>query len=349
MDAEQSPYRPSGLSSRAVPKRRSPLFRLHWLLVAVGLCWLSWPVPAEAQPACAHDLCEVGDYLSEVCDPCVDDICSDPRDQNQNRFCCTDEWDQYCVGQVLVICGDPRCEQVCSHSPCEIGGAIDSTCNSCTAAVCFVHPECCTDDGDPLTDDWSATCVLAVQQECGIQCEPGADQCSNATPIHTGTIIGTLLGASNDGCESGHNSCSSADVWYEYTQLEDQDMLVSTCATQRSFGIDTVVSVHEGATVQERCPGRPNNEIIENDDWRLGPAPQACFGIATPNLVDAAVPLGASLALEPGETVVIRVAHHADSVKNNFQLRVLPEPEGWLALVAGAGALGALSRRRARG
>jgi hypothetical protein len=132
-------------------------------------------------------------------------------------------------------------------------------------------------------------------------------------------------------------------VWYEYTQGAADDMVISTCATERSFAIDTVLSVHEG------CPGRQNNEIIENDDWRLGPAPEACFGIATPNLVDAGVPLGASLALEPGETVVIRVAHHADSVRNNFQLRVLPEPEAWLALVAGAGALGALSRRRARG
>jgi hypothetical protein len=165
-----------------------------------------------------------------------------------------------------------------------------------------------------------------------------------------GTIIGTLLGASNDGCESGHNSCSSADVWYEFTQPHyADDMVISTCTSRRSFAIDTVLSVHEGATVQQRCPGKPNNEIVENDDWRLGPAPEACYGVATAHLEDAAVPLGASLALEPGETVVIRVAHHADSIPNNFQLRVLPEPEAWLALVAGAGALGALSRRRARG
>jgi hypothetical protein len=120
-------------------------------------------------------------------------------------------------------------------------------------------------------------------------------------------------------------------------------MVLSTCSTQRSFGIDTVLSVHTG------CPGRPNNEIISNDDWTLGPANQACFGTASPNNLDSALPLAGSYALDPGETVVIRVAHHDDSVRGNFELKVLPEPEVWLALVAGAGALGALSRRRARG
>jgi len=136
-------------------------------------------------------------------------------------------------------------------------------------------------------------------------------------------------------------------VWYEYTQLEDQDMLFSTCATQRSFGIDTVVSVHTG------CPGTKNNEIFANDDWALGPAPSACVSPPDtypldPKNLDAAVPLEGFYALEPGATVVIRVAHHDDSVRENFDLKVLPEPEAWLALVAGAGALGALSRRRAR-
>jgi hypothetical protein len=110
-----------------------------------------------------------------------------------------------------------------------------------------------------------------------------------------------------------------------------------------------VLSVHGGATAQDRCPGKPNNEIIENDDWGLGLEPFACLGEAHPNNVDAALPLGEIYGFDVGETVVIRVAHHHDSIRNNFQLRVLPEPEVWLALVAGAGALGALSRRRARG
>jgi hypothetical protein len=137
-------------------------------------------------------------------------------------------------------------------------------------------------------------------------------------------------------------------VWYSYTQGDADNMVISTCTTQRSYAIDTVLSIHGGETIQDRCPGKPQNEILENDDWDLG-LTQACELFGDPKNVDSALPLGGSFALAPGETVVIRVAHHDDSFDNNFTLSVLPEPEGWLALVAGAGALGALSRRRARG
>jgi hypothetical protein len=257
------------------------------------------------------------------------------------------EWDNDCINQVLSVCGDPTCAQVCDHSPCDIGVALDSTCNECTAMVCFLDPSCCTDDGDPLTDDWDQSCVDQVAQQCGVQCEPGANLCSEATPIVPGTIYGTLLGSSNDGKETGNNSNRSGDVWYEYTQGVADDMLLDTCTTERSYAIDTVISVHAGATVFDRCPGNQQNEIIENDDWQLG-LTEACSGLPLPRLLDSGVPLAGIYAIAPGETVVIRVAHHDDSVRNNFTLKLLPEPEAWLALVAGAGALGALSRRRAR-
>ena len=342
MDAERSLHHLSESSYRARLKRQSPPPRLGWLLVAVGLCWLSWPAPAEAQPACAHDICDIGANLNSVCDPCVDDICAvDP-------YCCTVEWDDNCVDEVLLICGDTRCAAACRHNPCEIGEALDSTCSSCTATVCFNNPDCCIDDGDPLTDDWDASCVADVVDECVFQCEPGANICSNALTIDRGKIFGTLLGSSNDGCESSQSSCRSGDVWYSYTQPlvlppADVDMELFTCATQRSFAIDSVLSVHTG------CPGKRNNEILSNDDWMLGQVPYACINAPSPNNLDSALPLGGFYALDPGQTVVIRVAHHDDSVRGNFELRVLPEPEVWLALVAGAGALGALSRRRARG
>jgi hypothetical protein len=351
MDAEQSPRHPSGPSFHARSKWRSSPHRLHWLLVAVGLCWLSWPAPAEAQPICVHDICEIGGKLNPTCDSCVDDICNDPSNP-ENDYCCTVEWDQWCIDRVLEFCGDPVCAQVCDHNPCEIGGALDSTCNACTAQVCFLDPNCCTDDGDPLTDDWDASCVAKVEQECGFQCEPGSDLCSTATPIHTGWVSGTLVGATNDGCtlsEEGKSvGCRSADVWYSFTQGEADDMVLSTCTSQRSYALDTVLSVHRGETIQDRCPGKKTNQIIGNDDWDLGET-QACELFGDPKNVDSALPLGGTYALAPGETVVIRVAHHDDSFENNFTLNLLPEPEAWLALVAGAGALSALSRRRARG
>jgi len=188
MEAERSLLCcPSGSSIRARSKRLFLLPRLDWLLLAVGLCWLLWPsAPAEAQPACAHDICEAGVDLHSGCDPCVGDICAgDP-------YCCTVEWDDACIEQVLTVCGDPTCASACSHSPCDVGIPIDSTCSSCTAQVCFQDPACCT-------TDWDSACVFEAEQICGIKCEPGADMCSNATPISPGTILGTLIGASNDG------------------------------------------------------------------------------------------------------------------------------------------------------
>ena len=341
MDTERSPNYPSESSSRVRRQRRCPLPRLSGLLVAAGLCWLSWPAPAEAQPACAHDLCEIGDNLSEVCDPCVADICNGLPGNPGDPYCCAVEWDDDCVNQVLSVCGDVSCEQICSHSPCEIGDPLDSTCNSCTAGICFQNPNCC----DPM-GSWDASCVALVPA-CGIQCEPGEDICSNALPITPGTYYGTLLDKSNDGCDGGNNSCQAADVWYSYTAsvLVDEGLVLSTCSTQRSFGPDTVVSVHEG------CPGKKNNEIRSNDDHFLGLVPSACTITGSPNPVnlDAAVPMGGVFRIPAGESVVFRVAHHNESVRENFQLNFVPEPQAWQALVAGAGVLGALWRRRARG
>jgi len=140
-------------------------------------------------------------------------------------------------------------------------------------------------------------------------------------------------------------------VWYEYTQqgAVPESLVVSTCTTMRSFGIDTVLSIHEGATVFDRCPGTQNNEIQVNDDHFLGFAPLACADDPDPIRLDSAIPLGGFYDLDPGQTVVIRVAHHNSSLRNPFELRLLPEPQAWQALVAGAGVLGVLWWRRARG
>jgi len=165
-------------------------------------------------------------------------------------------------------------------------------------------------------------------------------------------FYGTLFGASNDGCagvqggpDADQGSCQSADVWYSYTADTEvaESLVLSTCGTERSFAIDTVVSVHEG------CAGKINNQIRWNDDRLLGMAQGACTGSAPPTILDAAVPMGGFYSIPAGETVVIRVAHHNESVRNNFRLTLLPEPVAWQALVAGAGVLGVLWRRRARG
>jgi hypothetical protein len=58
---------------------------------------------AEAEGTCVHPLCTAGSSLVNLCDStkanCVSSICAaDP-------FCCTDGWDDICVGEVASICG----------------------------------------------------------------------------------------------------------------------------------------------------------------------------------------------------------------------------------------------------
>jgi hypothetical protein len=300
-------------------------------LLVVGLLWLSMPAPAEAQQQCEHDICEAAGPLSQqVCEPCVADICQgDP-------YCCQSEWDSFCVEKVLTVCEDWVCAAACSHNLCETGEPLDSTCNTCAAQVCFEDPSCCT-------DTWDDECVSLVGSVCNHQCELGANVCADATPVTSGAAFGTLMGSTNDGKESGNDSNRSGDVWYTYTQVVDQQFAISTCKTQNSFGIDTVLSVHEG------CPGTKFNEIRANDDWKLGLSPNECTGVVGPGkFLDSALPIGGVYGVAVGETVVIRVSHHDDSIRGNFELRILPEPEVWMALVAGAGTLGVLSRRRVR-
>jgi len=308
---------------------------LHWQRLAIGLLalsWLSMTAPAEAATSCSHDICEVGSGLNPNCDPCVDTICNSP---GGDPYCCQTEWDSFCVEKVLDVCHDWQCAAACKHSVCEIGTPLDSTCNACVTQICFEDPTCCT-------DAWDDTCVQQVKKVCGATCAPGEDRCSNAQPITSGTTFGTLMGSTNDGCETGNDSCRSGDVWYTYTQAIDQQFVVSSCMTENSFGIDTVLSIHTA------CPGNKNNEIRVNDDYRLGLVPKACDNFPTPHLLDSAFPIGGIYGLQPGQTVVLRVAHHDTSARGNFEVRILPEPEVWLAIASGAGVLGVLARRRAQ-
>jgi hypothetical protein len=50
-------------------------------------------------PSCAHPLCASGTRLSSSCDPCATKICA------ADSYCCTNAWDDICVGEVTSICG----------------------------------------------------------------------------------------------------------------------------------------------------------------------------------------------------------------------------------------------------
>lgn len=303
-----------------------------WLLGLLTVCWAA----ASQVQACEHELCEEGAALDANCDACVHSICVvDP-------YCCDavfGAWDAPCVEQVMTVCGDPTCEAACEHGLCTAGEPLTASCNDCATKICDADPLCCS-------NWWDATCVAKVETECHrVSCVQGGDKCTEAVTVDNSApirLMGTLVGNTANGCSSLESSCNTPDAWYEYTVPGDyQQRSATTCGTQFSFGIDTLVSVHAG------CPGNPNTEVTANDDWMVGPDPQACRGSLPFRLLDAAAPIP---RMTPGATYKIRVTHYVDSAPNDYQI-YLPEPSPALLRLAGLGTLFGLShwRRRARG
>jgi len=104
---------------------------------------------------CAHDECNVGDPLAADCDACATSVCAaDP-------FCCTSAWDSRCVQEAANGCG-LTC-QVCSHSLCSQGTALETGCDPCVTSVCAADPYCCN-------NTWDQRCIDDAQTTCGLQC-----------------------------------------------------------------------------------------------------------------------------------------------------------------------------------
>ena len=49
---------------------------------------------------CSHSICAAGKKLTNTCDSCAADICS------QDSYCCTTKWDSQCVSEVSSICNE---------------------------------------------------------------------------------------------------------------------------------------------------------------------------------------------------------------------------------------------------
>lgn len=119
--------------------------------------------------ACAHTPCEEGPNMTQQpntplaanCSPCVADICQD------DPFCCQSDWDSLCVNKALDTATYPSCASACgggcSHSPCEQGGALTSSCDpGCSDVICGADAYCCN-------TEWDSICVNAASNEpaCG--------------------------------------------------------------------------------------------------------------------------------------------------------------------------------------
>jgi hypothetical protein len=72
----------------------------------------------------------------------------------------------YLMASATVACG-PGPRHLCAHDLCTPGARLDSSCNSCAAAVCDQDPACCS-------DGWSQSCVDSVNAACGSVICPGA-------------------------------------------------------------------------------------------------------------------------------------------------------------------------------
>ena len=162
--------------------------------------------PADCPPPgmCSHDLCEMGGALTMGCDPCVDAVC-----QNDG-FCCTDSWDEQCIGDANDACGNKccgngacvgetctSCEQDCGactssgcpHTVCFVAEALDpAVCHgTCVEAVCAQKSSCCDGNGQA----WTQECETLATSLCGTADPCIVDVCAQMPSCCVGGVVGT--------------------------------------------------------------------------------------------------------------------------------------------------------------
>ncbi len=114
-----------------------------------------------------NDKCSSLSSHDPVCDPCIDQICT------QDPSCCTTAWDAQCIESVRTLCGSLICDESagsCAHTLCSEGEALTEFCDtppaatSCVDAICEARPSCCS-------ATWDSTCVALVDSACGQSCD----------------------------------------------------------------------------------------------------------------------------------------------------------------------------------
>ncbi len=141
---------------------------------------------------------------------------------------------------------------------------------------------------------------------------PANDLCANAQNVGQGVFFGTLKGATNDGEASCGAAGTADDVWYRYTAPFTGTLTVTTCGTHdmggQDTGNDSVLSIHN-----DFCPGNIANQLACNDDF-FGFCGAADQGLQR----DSAI----QLAVNGGQTVLIRVSSFANSADGPFRLNI---------------------------
>jgi len=83
----------------------------------------------------------------------------------------------------------------CDHEVCEIGGALASSCDACSADVCAVDPYCCD-------TEWDDVCVGEVEQYCSssFSCAGGGGGGGSGGTCHDECTVGDPQDPSCNGC-----------------------------------------------------------------------------------------------------------------------------------------------------
>jgi hypothetical protein len=162
--------------------------------------------------SCEHDLCQAGGPLDPQCDSCASTVCE------QDPFCCEVLWDRICVQEAEAFCG-LECEG-CAHDQCNVGEALDPSCDTCTSIVCEADPYCCE-------QAWDSRCVTEASQICGLACE---------TCSHDLCSTGGALNASCDPCVTAvceDDSFCCAVAWDDRCVESAGEICGIECATAR--------------------------------------------------------------------------------------------------------------------
>jgi hypothetical protein len=138
-----------------------------------------------------------------ACDPSTD-VCCDA----DGTLC-----DHGCDGTNCYPECDPATHPCCDadgtltgggHDVCELGGPLDSACDTCAEAVCQVDPYCCG-------NDWDLLCFDAVGSECGVDCATGVVSCDDQ---YGGAVnyLGCLQGGGTCSFNTSTSASSCADL-----------------------------------------------------------------------------------------------------------------------------------------
>ncbi len=136
---------------------------------------------------------------------------------------------------------------------------------------------------------------------------PNGDGCSSAIEATIGGYSGSLVNASNPAPASGVCGIAGAnpDIYYRFVAPIDGTLTVSTCGSNDSTGIDTVLSLH---------PACDASAVACSDDANGG----QCGGADTGTIRDSYI----AYPMSAGQSILIRVSKFGASALGAYTLNI---------------------------